>query len=424
LGIAIALKTRGARLFYSLLSSILGFLSYHGAKLLFLPVILILIVYRVYMSEKDRIKLRTGAVFITLSAVFLAIFILIDTGLPGAPSAGRLEDLYFFNSNVISSYVNEERRLTIDNPLKRLFSNKAVSVLSVGVGKYFEAFDVDTMLLSGDQRATYRFETRGLLYLADMFFILLGLLSLYKKRKKLFFFLLFLILVSPIPTAVSAVETSVIFRSFLLLPLFVIAASWGVVEFYNLVRDRIGNVLTTSVISLIYLLSFFNFTYFYFFRFPVSSQENFFLSERVLSRFVNLNNENLEIVSPNPRSVYLVYLFYTDGNIGREYWSGVVGGLGKGVFEFDGVLFTDKCPGELNENKTYIVHREIECNLNDGQPDYLIQDQKDSGAIFKIFNSNFCNNEELTKYRRSHTVSDYAIESMEKSEFCNRWINI
>ena len=178
-----------------------------------------------------------------------------------------------------------------------------------------------------------------------------------------------------------------------------------------------------SLICLFFVITS-NFLYFYYFRFPISAQENYFLSERILANYLNRNSEkNIVIVTINPRAVFLEKAFYSDSNSQEFMLSQLLNSRGSGEFDYKNIKFTDQCPEELNANKIYVIHRDIGCQM-DLNYAYLIQDQKDSGAVFTIYNDNLCEDINLDPWRREHFVSDYLIEGMDKATFCNRWINI
>lgn len=425
IGILMMLSLDKNKLILSYIFLILGFFSYHGAKPIFLPLIVIGTIYRIIFEEKKKISKKSGWLFIGLAILFIAIYLAIDLRLPGEASSGRYQDVLLLDRKFLASVVDDERRVSIFEPFSVIFSNKLTVAMKEFVKKYMSAFSPDTLFLSGDYRATYRFGDHGLFYIIDILFLCVGLLSLYSKNKKSFILILSFVLVSPLTTALSNIETSVINRSFLLMPMLVIISSLGIVEIYNCFKKR--NLRTTSylVITFLVLISFTNFLNFYFLRFPVSAQENYFLSERVLAKFLKIHSdgEGIKVISSNPRAVYLETVFYSKPKLQEQLLNNFLENSKKKTYSIGNVEFTDVCPQEFFADVTYIVHREVDCHPRTDYV-YTIQDQKDAGTIFAIYNDEVCKDELLTPWRREHLISDYQIEEMDRSTFCNRWINI
>lgn len=142
----------------SFLFLVLGFLSYHAAKFIFLPVILILAVYKLRQSKENK-KYMLGIVFSSLAIV--AIFWVISTNIEGSILTSRKSDLIFDNQ-YISQIVDKKRRQEIQFPLNNLFVNKATETAKIFLKNYLDAFSPETLIISGDKRATYRFGDHGL----------------------------------------------------------------------------------------------------------------------------------------------------------------------------------------------------------------------------------------------------------------------
>jgi hypothetical protein len=403
-----------------------GFFTYHGAKPLFLPLAIILVVYSYYVdkAKENRLFIRN---FLILVFSFIIIFSLIDNRLPGLQLSGRFSEIFLFDNNIVESIVNEQRKVVISNPFTQIFSNKITATLNILLSKYLQAFNIDTLFFKGDLRATYRFENHGLLFFIDLILIPFGLFSLIIKKRKEAVLLLFLLLIAPIPTAINEIETSVIHRSFLLIPIFVTLSSIGIIYIYQLLNKKIGKTVSLFLLIILISISSMNFFYFYFYRYPVTSQENYYLSERVLANYLiklDSNNTNVTIISIENRPLFLESLFYFGEDTQKTYLTGIYKDTDKeNYYYMDNFIFTNNCPEIFDENETYIVSRNIDC-FSDYKYDVLIQNQKDAGTIFKIYNDTVCDSNNLTPWRREHKLSDYAIESMDKQEFCNRWINI
>lgn len=424
LGIYILLSSSGNKIFYSLVFFILGFFSYHGAKVTFLPLIGVLIISKL-AEGSEKFKPSKAFAYFICAASFVFIFATVASIIPNSIINTRSDDLIFSRQDDIARLVDEGRRLSIESPVNPIFVNKIKSVSEIFIDKYLTSFSPDVLFLKGDARATYRFGSHGLFYFIDFLFICLGFVYLYKKSFKHFFLMVALILIAPIPSAISAVDTSTVNRAFLLLPLLTILIAYGIWGFINLVSKSHFKKIAVFSICLVYLLSFLNFLHFYFYRYPINQQESYFLSERILSRFISFNtNKKTEVILPDERisrSVFLEYLFYS----GQEdhNFKTALSNIKNGQFELENTIFTSKCPEVGDPDTIYIISKDVNSCWVDGTLSYQIIDQKDAGSIYKVYNSSSCEGVTLNRFRRLNNSDDYAIEDLDKDKFCERWIN-
>lgn len=227
----------------------------------------------------------------------------------------RCHEILFLNKELISTVVDNSRKASLEYPLRVLFLNKFTVSLKIFFQKYLTAFSPEVLFISGDTRGTYRFGQHGLFFLIDFIFIFIGLIYLFVKEKKKTLFWLLLIIISPLSTAVNTVETSMINRSFLLLPLLIVLSGFGVLFIYKFLKKKIGDFFSVFFLILIFLFSFTNFLYFYFFQFPIIGQENYFFSQRLVGNYIARNNDRkIVVIDSEPRLIFLEAVFYTNEN--------------------------------------------------------------------------------------------------------------
>lgn len=424
-GIVTLLRVSRWKLILSFLLFILAFFSYHGGKFIFLPIILLCLAFRLWSNEFNKIRIKSAAIFITCSLIFILSYILISRLVPDSILFSRSSDLFFTDNQKMASLVNEERRLTIDNPLKDLISNKPSAIFKVFVSQYLTAFSPDVLYLGGDLRATYRFGEHGLFYLFDIPLILLGLVGLYAKKRRIFYFLMGLVVISPIATAVSRIEISVINRSFLLLPIFIILSSFGLMELFNIFIKRTVRITVALLVIFLIAVSSINFYYFYLLKFPILGQENYWLSERVLDKYLawNSSTQPTEILVNRPRSSLLRWTFLSDDDTQREMLSNPIPYDERITsFKFRNITFAKSCPDKFNRNTLYAIARDVENCSFPPDPVFSILNQKDSGTIINIYNSTICSVISKDFWRRFNYISDYSIEGMNYDRFCSTWI--
>jgi len=422
-GIYVFLRYGGWAKFISLVFLVLGFFSYHGAKPIFIPLSFILVMYAYFIAKiPDKLSLKQAVTYLTLSVLFFISYMYLDIVLPGQNSTSRSSDLIFSDQAGIAELVNNSRRQSISYPGLEYFENKIVYTGRLFIEKYLTAFSPDVLFLHGDPRATYRYENFGLFYFFELIAIVTGIYFLIKsKNKNPRILLLGLIIISPISTAISRVETSVVNRSFLMLPILVIIAAYGI---YNLIRiSGRYKTITSLVVFLAIFISLINFQVFYFFEHPVKAQENYFLSEKVLAKFINLHEgkTKINVITPSPREPFLEYIFYNQDLHNQVFLSELPQKHSNTNFQTSAVEYTDTCPEWFDDSVIYVVWGSGEyCGFNEATQ--FIQNQKDAGIIYSIYNSDLCSSFPQDAYRRQHLLSDYAIENMTLPEFCNRWI--
>jgi len=416
LGIYYFLLSLKKSIYISLLFFILAFLSYHAVKIIFIPLLLVLFVYK-YFILRDRGKKYLG--FLIFGLIFFLFYLALEYKLPGEPVSGRLNDIVFLNTENLSKITNLERRMTIDSVFKNIFSNKLTTAYNVIIRKYFTAFAPDTLLFSGDVRSTYTFGGHGLFYLLDIFILIFGIFKAFKIYKKQLLLIALLILISPLATSVSEVEASVFNRSFLLIPTFIILIGIGISGIVNIKND-----FAKYFILVIYTISLINFTNFYFLYFPIAQQENHYYSEKLLSVYLNkINDRKVTVFTAENRSLGLNYVFYLkDKRVDAISHFADSYRLNPNSITIGNITFSNDC--ELGSgSEINIYHRNMNCAGKDTKNAVVIQDQKDSGGIFYIQNDNLCKNVQLTTYRRIHKIEDYDVTGMGNIMFCERWIN-
>ncbi|KKP31371.1 MAG: hypothetical protein UR21_C0010G0013 [Candidatus Woesebacteria bacterium GW2011_GWC2_31_9] len=331
-------------------------------------------------------------------------------------SARSQDEILILNADYFSDKVNEYRRASIDYPLKNVLINKYTVTLLEFSKKYMSWISSDFLFWKGDARGMYTFEDHGLIYVLDLLFIVIGIYGI-SNYKKLIPLLITLFIVSSIPPALSLHGDSFFYRGFLLIPALIILISLGLTYMYKNLKKNYKSIITISVF-LIYFSLFVNFLIFYFFRYPVKQQDNNFLNGRIVASYLARNNLNQKVVvvTTSPYSIFNEYLFYsnkileTEKLLSKEKDSYFVGNI----------IIIKNCPITSLEG-TYMFDSKVNCNFN-GKNYVVIQNQSDSGVVFRIYNDKLCEESNLTTYRRNHLVSDYNIEKMNNDDFCTRWI--
>lgn len=418
LGIFFILDNSRKKIFLSFIFFTLGFFAYHGAKVILIPMVLVCVLYRRFWT-KYKLNLKTTILFFTGILVVFTIYFFGNKLYPNSINQSRSKDIIFLNQDLVSSIVDTDRKAAIENPFKNIFVNKATITLRIFAQKYLTAFSPSVLFISGDTYGTYRFGNHGLFFIVDFIFMLIGLISLFKKYPSKTKFLLMLLLTSTLTTAISTVETSVVNRSFLLLPLLVIFSAYGIFTIYKFISVKLNPVVSFVFLFLTVFISFINFCHFYFFQFPIIGQENFFFSHRIIGNYIQRDNGYKTVVVDNePREVFLESVFYSPVNQNL-----VLNDFVKNQsHQFNNTTFTSICPKEFDIDTTYIIKNSFLSCINQKDGLKSINEEQFGGQLYYIVNDSLCKTYESQPWLRFHLVDKYLVEKLSNHEFCKTWI--
>lgn len=406
------------KLFLSFFFFTLGFFAYHGAKVILIPMVLVCIFYR-YFWSKSKLNLKKSTIFLISILIVFTIYFFGNRLYSESINQSRSRDILFLNNNLISSIVDADRKASLENPFKGIFINKVSISLKIFFQKYLTAFSPEILFISGDNRATYRFGQHGLFYIIDFFFIFIGLINLFKKYPNKTRFLIFLCVISPLATAISTVETSVINRSFLLLPILIIFSGNGFFVVYKFISKKIHSVISIIILFSIITISFINFLFFYLFQFPIGGQENNFFSQQIIANYVDRNqNNNIVVIDPGQRELFLEAVFFTSKNQNLILKNFVI----NQNYQINNVIFTSDCPKSFNPQTTYIINKSFsDCNSKKENLKSINEEQF-GGPLYLIVNDSLCISFPSQPWLRFHFTKDYYLKNLDNSNFCQTWI--
>jgi hypothetical protein len=408
LGILFILDKSPKKLLLSFLFFTLGFFSYHGAKPILVPLVLVCLFF-----AKTKLNIKSKLLFLLGILTIFSFYFVGNHFFSESINQSRSQDILFLNQNLITPLVDTNRKASLESPSTNIFINKITVSCQIFFQKYLTAFSPDVLFVSGDSRGTYRFSQHGLFFLIDFIFIIIGLINLFKKYPRKTKFILLLILISPITTAISTVETSVINRSFLLLPLLTILSSFGVWTIYKFFSVKIKPVFSFLILFLIIFISFANFFYFYFFRFPIIGQENYFFSQRIISNYIIRDNpNNIVVIDPEARETFLETAFYSNKSL-KDF-------VKNKKYQIENIKFTSDCPKSFDPKTTYII-KSSDC-VPKKEKLKSINEEQFGGPLYFIINDSLCSSYPSQPWLRFHLTKDYLPEKMDNSSFCQTWI--
>lgn len=115
--------------------------------------------------------------------------------------------------------------------VKKVLHNKGVYWLREMINDYVEHFSPQFLFLYGDSSLRYGLGNRGMLYLIELPFLLIGLYHLFTRHRSIFYLLIGWLLIAPIPSAIVGKPFAV--RSLVLLPVLLIGVSVGLVSIWE-----------------------------------------------------------------------------------------------------------------------------------------------------------------------------------------------
>jgi hypothetical protein len=360
------LKTIKKATFSSIILSLLfiglSYLFYHSIRVL-APIFLVAIVV-FYLSEIKINQILKSVLTVFFVAFLMTILLFLD------PQArGRLSQVSILSDPKI-------RLETINMPnqegpghvlLARIFHNRPLVVLKDVINEYSNYFS--TNFLVGDSALPLRYRTQnfGLITYVELLFLVLSLAAAGTKKEV--WLPLLLLLISPLPAAITNEDTPNLQRALFMIPFIVLLESYGVIFLLSLKKY---SRLLISVSFLALLLNFIYFWHFY------SNHQKFGLPSyfrnggavEIATKVFQLKDQYSQIILTNsPDDLYPWFAFLN--KINPESFNRSAINRNHGSWTWQNIIFSaDKCPSEkisnsvdINPNKILIVDAEG-CQVN------------------------------------------------------------
>lgn len=196
--------------------------------------------------------------------------------------------------------------------LARIFHNKIVGYIREFADLYFSYFSPKYLFLEGGgQYRYYNVPSQGLLYISFAPLFLFGLLSRIKNiHRGIFAYVLYLLVVSPIPSALTVDFVPHVHRSmFMIIPL-VILATYGLYNIWDIKYKKL------RVMYIFFLLLLLEFVYFWHQYSQHSASLQSVLrndGDRELSLYLKEQRKNYaKVIMPGFERLPIYYLFFTN----------------------------------------------------------------------------------------------------------------
>jgi len=395
----------------------IAFYSYLGTKLIYIPFLLITIFYSWYFINKKKFIKQ----YLTLFILCLVPFVYFTFSAFTSESIRTSELATPFISSIAET-TDYERKLSIQNPLTYIFSNKLTVFAKVSIEKYFNAFSPKFLFINGDDKGLFSLWIHGVFYYLDTLFVIAGLIALLQRNKRLAFLILSLILISPLPSVLSNLGQSYAIRSQLLAPFLIFLIGLGIYSLIYNSKLKFRKYILT-VILVLYGFQFLNFANIYFFRNPIYNSEAFNFSSRVLSKYLSLQEgKDVFVINGTPTTPLKHYLFYTN-SLNKNTAESLKEMYATKKYEFNNIKFVDCRNANLDSGSLIIFDPGSKCENVPLHNEYLtIPMLSDGGEILRILNDQTCSKYKLNRYPYGLKFTDFNIENLSEKDFCEKFI--
>jgi 4-amino-4-deoxy-L-arabinose transferase-like glycosyltransferase len=416
----VLLKARGRNIYLALPFLFLAFYSYIGTKFIFLPFVLVVIIYCFLVKNKKAFLKEYLGLFI-ICVVFVACYLVSLQFHP--ETSTRMGELFTPNDPSIVKQVNDTRSDSMANPLLNIFVNKYSMYANIITTKLLKSFAADYLFVSGD--GFFSIWRHGLFYYTDALFIFLGALFLFNKKRTIFGLLSALILIGVLPQVFHGARIdNYTLHLTLIFPFLTIVIALGIWETIALFKSRRLKLISGSIIFITYLVLVLNFLNIYFFWFPLQGYFDF--QVRPLSKYIMLvkaSGREVVVYSSASADIFKKYLFYTN-SYNKDTYPEVRAKYKKNDIAFQNVIFTG-CDNSIDPTKTnkIIIYDDFACgNLLKANSHLTIPRLSDGGESYQIYNDSACSNYALKQYPVNLKISDFSIENQSPQKFCETFI--
>lgn len=396
-------------------------MSYFGAKPIFVPLMLIGLLYG-YVKEKKSIGKYISLALVSIILMVGYMFILKNS------FAGlRINETKLMSQEIIDE-VNYQRKNSLDIPVVRdIFINKYTVLGKSLLKKYFAVLAPNYLFNEGEMGYDhFMIEGHSFMYLVDLPLVLLGFYYLSRKKGKELLFLIAIILTLPIVPMVSNYATTYALRCGLLYP---VLAGFSGVGIYGLgeisQKFKYKNILWWGILG-IYAASVVNFEVMYWYRNPFEKSAGWVFYERELVKYLELTKEKfpdkkIMVVSGDPVDVLYEYALFSRKMNNKDFMVKMNETIRNKEYLIDEIKVSKDCPKLIDKETVYLFAAAKDCVK---EPNTLarIAEVRDAGTRWAIPNEFLCKDIKLERYPYPREIEDFKIEKMERKTFCQKWI--
>lgn len=279
----------------------LSLFSYHAPKL-FLP--LFLPTYFLFFKNEIWNQRRYFVLFAVTFSVFFLFMLKLSFFNSGA---SEFHNVSIFNTRLASDIVNKERRVT-EAPLfvSSFFHNKPLFFAKELARNYGRFFSINYLYLDGEPNLTAWIGDRGLFYLIELPFLLVGIYFAFRRKTKIALFLVVFALIGALPGVITK-DQMYTYRGIFLLPVMLSVTAFGV---YSLIVKN-AKRLVVALLIIVYVLSISSFLFHYYYDYPVYGRKWWAAEEHDAINYINANGNKYDNVFVDGGVDWmLLYAFY------------------------------------------------------------------------------------------------------------------
>lgn len=331
----------------SMLTFFIAFYSYSGTKLIFLPVILILIWYKYKNLNYKQLSIIIGFV------IFIFSSFLILSKYAGASSYGEKQFFFQNTSSLVAEKVELERRgSSAPEIFKKIFHNKLTYLSRIFVEQYTYAFSPQYLFTSQEGSGIFSIWGRGQLYYMEALLILLGMIYICFKKRREFFLIFMFLLIAPLPSALGSDPITYTIRSSFMLPWLFIFIGAGIFSISFFIANIKIKSLVYLLLTILYIYSIIGYFNQYYYEWDTYGSKYYSKKDKDLAQLLQEEKKNKQtiLVASSGFMNYLHYAFYNkvSPNVVRA-------GLNRNPIKIDNIIFEKKCPELVKKDPRTLV---------------------------------------------------------------------
>jgi len=397
-------------------------LCYFGAKPIFVPLMLVGLVYGWWMEKKN------GKKYVILGIMTVLLMVGYGLILKNSFAGLRMNETKIINSEIIGQ-VNDQRRMSLEIPkIRDIFINKYTVAGKVLLKRYFSGLSPNYLFNEGELGYDHFMITNHpFMYLIDLPMIIIGFYGLAMISVPAVVLVIGIILILPITPMLSNNSMTYALRSGLTYPILAAMAGIGIYFLIKKIKNKKGKILIGGGILIIYLISLINFEVMYWYRNPFEKSAGWVFFEREAVKYVQLikeskNPSEIEITTADPVDMVYEYAIFSGEINNKDFIKKMNETIKDRSYQIDGIKFSKICPEKIDNKKVYLMEASQDCIK---EPNNLarIAEPRDAGTRWAIPNEVLCKDIKLPQYPYPRNINDFNIEKMTRENFCKLWIS-
>lgn len=280
--------------------------TYHDARVL-VPLLLLLFFY-FYRQNLWQIKEKVVFGFIIFLLLLIPFISLFKSGALWSRPRNTIVFSDLGSILTINNERGEDKTTNYFAPF--LFHNKIFSFPKILLQNYLTHFSPDFLFFSGDKVKIYNTVESGILYLAEMPFLLLGLYFLLRKNFSYKAIIFSLLLLSPIPAALTKYVPSAS-RMLSILPSLSIIPALGLILSIKYFKNYSKRIVYLVFISILFTINISYYLHYYYINTPIRYASDWHCGMReVIGKVNELQNRYKNIWFSKNTWGYIYPLFY------------------------------------------------------------------------------------------------------------------